>query len=97
MKEMVAEGRRTDAERVDGELHVAIAQLSRNPMLIEALARSHMLEIVRRRLLANEPRGDCENMAANHQILVDAIASGDRHPGPGETGSAGRRLRGRRP
>jgi DNA-binding GntR family transcriptional regulator len=77
MEAMVAEGRRADAERIDVELHVAIAKLSRNPALIDALAKSHMLEIVRRRLLANAPRGDFKNMAANHQILVDAIASGD--------------------
>jgi DNA-binding GntR family transcriptional regulator len=84
MEKMVAEGRRADAERIDVELHVAIAKLSRSPVLIDTLARSHMLEIVRRRLLANEPRGDFENMAANHQILVDAIASGD----PDQAGKA---------
>jgi DNA-binding GntR family transcriptional regulator len=84
METMVGEGRRADAERIDVELHVAIAKLSRSPVLIDTLARSHMLEIVRRRLLANEPRGDFENMAVNHQILVDAIASGD----PDEAGKA---------
>jgi DNA-binding GntR family transcriptional regulator len=84
MEKMVREGRRADAERIDVELHVAIAKLSRSPVLIDTLARSHMLEIVRRRLLANEPRGDFENMAGNHQILVDAIASGD----PDEAGKA---------
>jgi DNA-binding GntR family transcriptional regulator len=84
MEKMVREGRRVDAERIDVELHVAIAKLSRSPSLIDALASSHMLEIVRRRLLANEPRGDFENMPANHQILVDAIASGD----PDEAGKA---------
>ncbi|QDT54580.1 HTH-type transcriptional regulator LutR [Caulifigura coniformis] len=84
MEAMVAEGRRADAERIDVELHVAIAKLSRNAQLIDALARSHMLEIVRRRLLANAPRGDFKNMARNHQILIDAIASGD----PDEAGKA---------
>ncbi len=77
MARMVEEGRRADAERIDVELHIAIAQLSRCQPLIDALAQSHMLEIVRRRLQANEPRGDFENMPANHQLLVDAIASGD--------------------
>ncbi|HVJ84756.1 MAG TPA: GntR family transcriptional regulator, partial [Caulifigura sp.] len=84
MTKMVTEGRRSDAERIDVELHVAIAKLSRSPALIDALTRSHMLEIVRRRLQANEPRGDFENMATNHQILVDAIASGD----PDQAGQA---------
>lgn len=94
MEKMVAEGRRTDAERIDVELHVAIARLSRSPVLIDTLARSHMLEIVRRRLLANEPRGDFQNMAVNHQILVDAIASGD----PEQAGKAMHwHLRGRSP
>jgi len=77
MAELVKEGRRADADRVDVEFHVAVAKLSRSPSLIDALSRSHVLEIVRRRLQANEPRGDFQNLAANHQILVDAIASRD--------------------
>lgn len=77
MAELVREGRRTDADRADVELHMEIAQLSRSPALIEALGRSHVLEIVRRRLQINEPRGDFANLAVNHQVLVDAIASGD--------------------
>jgi DNA-binding GntR family transcriptional regulator len=77
MAELVSQGRRSDADRVDVELHVAIARLSRSSELIEALGRSHMLEIVRRRLQTYRPRGDFENLAKNHQILVDAIASGD--------------------
>lgn len=77
MADLVSRGRRADADSVDVELHIAIAKLSRSPALIDTLSRSHMLEIVRRRLQANEPRGDFQNLAANHQILVDAIASGD--------------------
>jgi DNA-binding GntR family transcriptional regulator len=77
MADLVQQGRRSEADRVDVELHVAIARLSRCSVLIDALGRSHMLEIVRRRLQSNEPRGDFENLARNHQILVDAIASGD--------------------
>jgi DNA-binding GntR family transcriptional regulator len=77
MEELVRKEQRADADRADVELHIAIARLSRCPSLIEALGRSHMLEIVRRRLQNYRPRGDFENLARNHQILVDAIASGD--------------------
>jgi DNA-binding GntR family transcriptional regulator len=77
MANLVSGGRRADADRADVELHMAIARLSRSPSLIEALHKSHVLEIVRRRLQINEPRGDFAQLAANHQLLVDAIASGD--------------------
>lgn len=74
---LVRENRRADADMADVELHMAIALLSRSPALIDALQHSHVLEIVRRRLQINEPRGDFRRLAENHQLLVDAIASGD--------------------
>lgn len=77
MAVLVRESRRADADRADVELHMAIAVLSRSPALMEALRHSHVLEIVRRRLQINEPRGDFLKLAENHQLLVDAIASGD--------------------
>lgn len=77
MAELVRAHRRAEADAADVEFHMALAQFSRSPALIEALRRSHMVEIVRRRLQLNEPRGDFENLAVNHQRLLDAIASGD--------------------
>lgn len=77
MARLVRDGRRAEADMADVELHIAIAILSRSPALIEALRRSHLLEIVRRRLLINEPRGDFAHLAENHQRLVDAISTGD--------------------
>jgi DNA-binding GntR family transcriptional regulator len=77
MGDLVRQGNREEADAVDVELHVAIAQLSRSPGLIEALGRCHLQELVRRRLQANERFGDFENLAVNHHLLVDAIASGD--------------------
>ncbi len=76
MAELVRERSRAEADAVDVEFHIAVAQLSRCPALIEALKRSHLLEIVRRRLLMHEPR-DFAHLAVNHQLLLDAIASGD--------------------
>lgn len=81
---LVREGRRAEADLADVELHIAIALLSRSPALIEALRRSHLLEIVRRRLLLNAPRGDFEHLAENHQRLVDAISTGN----PDQAGAA---------
>lgn len=77
MAVIVQEGRRADSHVADVEFHIAIAQLSRSPALIDALRRSHLLEIVHRRLQIYEPRGDFTNLADNHQLLVSAIASGD--------------------
>jgi DNA-binding GntR family transcriptional regulator len=77
MAELVRQGRRADADAADVALHVAIARLSRSPGLIQALARCHLLEVVRRRLAANERFGDFQNLAVNHRVLVEAIASGD--------------------
>jgi DNA-binding GntR family transcriptional regulator len=77
MGELVAAQRRAEADAADVEFHIAVAQLSRAPALIEGLKRCHLLEIVRRRLQINEPRGDFANLAVNHQKLLDAIASGD--------------------
>lgn len=84
MAVLVREGRRAEADMADVELHMAIAVLSRSPALIEALRRSHVLEIVRRRLVINEPRGDFDFLAENHQRLVDAISTGD----PEQAGAA---------
>jgi len=77
MAELVRDGRRADGYAADVELHMSIAQLSRSAALIDTLRRSHMLEIVHRRLQIYEPRGDFTNLAVNHQLLVDAIASGN--------------------
>jgi DNA-binding GntR family transcriptional regulator len=77
MAQIVSEGRRADSHVADVEFHIAIAQLSRSPALIDALRRSHLLEIVHRRLQIYEPRGDFTNLASNHQLLVNAIASGN--------------------
>lgn len=77
MAELVREGRRADGHVADVEFHMSIAQLSRSTALIDTLRRSHMLEIIHRRLQIYEPRGDFINLASNHQLLVDAIASGD--------------------
>jgi DNA-binding GntR family transcriptional regulator len=77
MRAVVAEGRRADADAVDVEFHVAVARLTRSPRLIEALDRCHILDVVRRRLAANERFGDFQKLAENHLLLVEAIASGD--------------------
>jgi DNA-binding GntR family transcriptional regulator len=77
MEELVVEERWQDADAVDVELHVQIARLSRSPALIEALARCHMLEVVRRRIALNERITGFGRLADNHRLLVDAIASGD--------------------
>ncbi|MCI0463579.1 MAG: GntR family transcriptional regulator [Gemmataceae bacterium] len=77
MADLVRHARWAEADRIDVEVHVAIAQLSRSPGLIEALTRCHLLELVRRRLSASERLGDFQNLAVNHRKLVDAIASGD--------------------
>ncbi|MBS0265296.1 MAG: GntR family transcriptional regulator [Planctomycetes bacterium] len=77
MEQLVAEQRWQDADAIDVELHVEIARLSRSPRLIECLARSHLLEVVRRRIALNERITGFSKLAQNHRILVDAIASGD--------------------
>jgi DNA-binding GntR family transcriptional regulator len=77
MADLVADGRRADAHLVDVEFHMAVAELSRSPGLMDALRRSHLQEIVQRRLQIYEPRGDFANLAPNHQLLVNAIASKD--------------------
>ena len=77
MAALVREGRRADAHLADVEFHMAVAELSQSPGLIDELRRSHLLEIVQRRLQIYEPQGDFANLAANHQSLVDAIAMGD--------------------
>lgn len=66
-----------EADRTDVELHRAIAGLTRSPAMIEALERCHLLEIIRRRLLASERRIDFERLDVNHRLLVDAIAGHD--------------------
>jgi DNA-binding GntR family transcriptional regulator len=77
MGEIVRHKRWNEADLVDAELHQFIARLSRSPGLIDSLSRCHLLDVVRRRLLASERRKDFENLEANHRILVEAIASGD--------------------
>jgi DNA-binding GntR family transcriptional regulator len=77
MEELVEEQRWQDADAIDVELHVEIARLSRSPGLIEALARCHLLEVVRRRIALNERIIGFGRLAENHRLLVDAIASGD--------------------
>ena len=77
MEVLVAEERWHDADAIDVELHVEIARLSRSPGLIEALARCHMLEVVRRRIALNERIIGFGRLADNHRLLVEAIASGD--------------------
>jgi DNA-binding GntR family transcriptional regulator len=66
-----------EADNADVELHVAIARLTRCTSLMEALDRCHLLELVRRRLLASERRRDFEALEVNHRMLIDAIASHD--------------------
>jgi len=84
MAELVAAGRRADADVADVEFHLAIARLARSASLMQMLNRCHVLEVVRRRMTANEQRGDFEKLAENHRVLLDAIASGD----PDRAGSA---------
>lgn len=77
MAALVRDGRRADAYLTDVEFHMAVAEVSQCKGLIDALRRSHLLEVVQRRLQIYEPLGDFANMSALHQKLVDAIASGD--------------------
>lgn len=77
MEELVAAERWQDADAIDVELHTEIARLSRSSGLIEALARCHLLEVVRRRIALNERITGFGKLAENHCRLVDAIASGD--------------------
>lgn len=77
MAKLVREKRFDEADAIDVELHVEIAQLSRSPGLIEALKRCHLLDLVRRRMATSERVIGFDKLPANHQLLVDAIASGD--------------------
>jgi DNA-binding GntR family transcriptional regulator len=77
MEHLVEEQRWQDADAIDVELHVEIARLSRSPGLIEALARCHLLDVVRRRIALNERIIGFGRLAENHRLLVEAIASGD--------------------
>jgi DNA-binding GntR family transcriptional regulator len=77
MESLVAAQRWEEADAIDVELHVEIARLSRSPGLIEALARCHLQEVVRRRMAASERIIGFSKLADNHRLLVDAIASGD--------------------
>jgi DNA-binding GntR family transcriptional regulator len=77
MESLVAAQRWEEADAIDVELHVEIARLSRSPGLIEALARCHLQEVVRRRMAASERVIGFSKLADNHRLLVDAIASGD--------------------
>ncbi len=77
MDDLVEEKRWQDADALDVELHVEIAHLSRSPGLIEALARCHLLEVVRRRIALDERINGFIRLADNHRLLVEAIASGE--------------------
>jgi len=77
MDVLVREERWHDADAIDVELHVEVAQLSRSPGLIEALERCHLLEVVRRRIAMNERIIGFQKLASNHAVLVEAIASGN--------------------
>jgi len=77
MEELVEDERWHDADAIDVELHVEIARLSRSHELIEALARCHLLEVVRRRIALSERIIGFSLLADNHRLLVEAIASGD--------------------
>lgn len=77
MVELVRQGRRADADVADVEFHMAVARLARSPDLLHMLKRCHVLEVVHRRMTANECLGDFQNLAVNHRTLADAIASGD--------------------
>lgn len=77
MDVLVREERWNDADPIDAEIHVEIARLSRSPGLIEALARCHLQDVVRRRINASERIIGFEKLVSNHRVLVEAIASGD--------------------
>lgn len=77
MAEAVNQTDHDAAHAIDVELHVAIAKLTNCPLLIEALERCHLLDLIRRRLDTNARFGDFQNLAANHRLLVDAIATHD--------------------
>jgi DNA-binding GntR family transcriptional regulator len=66
-----------EADEADIELHIAIARLTRSAGLMEALERSHLRDLVRRRILASDRRHDFQYLEDNHRRLVDAIASHD--------------------
>lgn len=77
MEILVREERWHDADPIDAEIHVEIARLSRSPGLIEALARCHLQDVVRRRINASERIIGFEKLVENHRVLVEAVASGD--------------------
>jgi DNA-binding GntR family transcriptional regulator len=77
METLVREQRFDEADAIDVELHEEIAQLSRSPALIEALKRCHLLDLVRRRMATSERIVGFDKLPANHQLLVEAIASCD--------------------
>lgn len=77
MAELVRKEKREEAGAADVKFHMAIASMTGSPSLQEALERCHLLEVVRRRLKTNDAFGDFQNLVENHQLLVDAIASGN--------------------
>lgn len=77
MEVVIREERWNEADTVDVEMHVEIARLSRSPGLIEALARCHLMDVVRRRINSKERISGFETLVPGHRRLVDAIASGD--------------------
>jgi DNA-binding GntR family transcriptional regulator len=77
MAEAVRNNQQAEGGVLNAEFHLAIARLSRSPGLIEAVNRCHVMEIGRRRLKQYQGLGDFKNLAPDHEILVEAVASGD--------------------
>lgn len=77
MAEAVRERKQEEADLLDAELHVSIAQMTRSPGLMAALERCHLLDMVRRHILASYQQQHLEELEVIHRELVDAIASGD--------------------
>jgi DNA-binding GntR family transcriptional regulator len=77
MGEAVRQDQHAQGDVLNAEFHLAVARLSRSPGLIEAVNRCHVMEIGRRRLKQYQRFGDFKNLAPDHELLVEAIASGD--------------------
>lgn len=77
MTEAVHGRKQEEADSLDVELHVSIARVTRSRGLMAALERCHLLEIVRRHMLASYDQQHLDELELIHRELVDAIASGD--------------------
>ena len=77
MAEAVRQEQHAEGDVLNAEFHRTVARLSRSQELIEAVNRCHVMEIGRRRLEKYQSLGDFTNLAPDHLLLVDAIASGD--------------------